>query len=274
MTSNTLHATPSTRRGDTLSVLSRHDLVRTLPTALRNERIKLSTIRSNRAILILTASIGAIASFSIAKWMTDDFHLISDAFVFSTLFTSMIASVAGILIFTSEVQHGTLTPTLTAQPTRWVVAFSKMQMAALFGGLLGLAGMAAGLVGALVGGLEVGSVTTILTTAMWGVLYTSVAAVLGLGVGLIARHSSVAIAGLLIWALVIESLIFTFVPEEFSRFLPFLAGDKMLAIEFQAAETDLTVAVLTRGQGALVFGLYAAVAIVIGTVLFRRRDVN
>jgi ABC-2 type transport system permease protein len=134
--------------------------------------------------------------------------------------------------------------------------------------------MSAGFAGAWLGGLEMGSTSTMLNTAMWAVLYTSVAAVLGLGVGLIARHSSVAISGLLIWALVVENLLDAFIPAEYSRFLPFLAGDEMLSIEVETGATDSIVAVLTRGQGALVFGFYAAVAIAVGAVLLNRRDTN
>ncbi|RLE17997.1 MAG: hypothetical protein DRJ50_13455 [Actinobacteria bacterium] len=206
--------------------------------------------------------------------MTDDFNVTTETSAFATVFTSIIAAVAGILIFTSEAQHGTLAPTLTAQPTRWVIAVSKMQVAALFGAALGLAGMTAGFVGALLGGLPLGSAATVLETALWATLYTSLAAVLGLGVGIITRHSSAAITGLLIWALVIESLLYTFLSSEYSRFLPFLAGDKMLAIEDFVEPAESGLAVLSRGQGALVFAAYAALAMVVGTVLLNRRDTN
>ncbi len=274
MTSTTLHQTPPTLLSNPPETLKRSDLTRALPAALRSEWIKLSTIRSNRAILGLTAAIGASVAFAVAKLMTDEVLLVSEVFVFSTLFTSMIAAVAGILIFTSEVQYGTLAPTLTAQPTRWMIALSKMAVAALFGAVLGLAGMSAGFAGAWLGGLEMGATSTMLETATWAVLYTSVAAVLGLGVGLIARHSSVAISGLLIWALVVENLLDAFIPAEYSRFLPFLAGDEMLGIAVETETTDSIVAVLTRGQGALVFGFYAFMAMTIGTVLLNRRDTN
>ena len=274
MTSELISQTPPRLLDTHPATLSRHDLATALPTTLKSEWIKLTTIRSNRAILAMTAAIGATASFAVAKLMTDDFTLISEAFVFSTLFTSMIAAVAGILIFTSEVQHGTLAPTLTAQPTRWIIAVSKMQVAALFGGALGLAGMTAGFVGALLGGLPLGSPSTIIETALWATLYTSLAAVLGLGVGMIARHSSAAITGLLIWALVVEGLLFALVPSEYARFLPFLAGDEMLGIEDFVDAPDTGIAVLTPGQGALVFAFYAAAALVIGTALLSRRDTN
>jgi ABC-2 type transport system permease protein len=274
MTSTTLQPTPPIALGDPPATLSRNDLTGSLPTTLKSEWIKLSTIRSSRVIVGLTAAIGASVAFAVAKLMTDEVLLVSEVFVFSTLFTSMIAAVAGILIFTAEVQYGTLAPTLTAQPTRWMIALSKMAVAALFGAALGLAGMSAGFAGAWLGGLEMGSTSTMLNTAMWAVLYTSVAAVLGLGVGLIARHSSVAISGLLIWALVVENLLDAFIPAEYSRFLPFLAGDEMLSIEVETETADSIVAVLTRGQGALVFGFYAAMAMTIGTVLLNRRDTN
>lgn len=276
MTSTTLQQTPSEllrvppERRNTRSVTS------ALRPTLKSEWIKLSTIRSNRIILAFTTVIGGVVAFAIAKLVTDQVLFVSGVFVFSTLFTSMIAAVAGILIFTSEAQHGTLAPTLTIQPTRWLIALSKVQITMAFGAVLGLAGMAAGFAGATLGGLPQGDTTAIFETTLWATLYTSLAAVLGLGVGMITRHSSAAIAGLLIWALVIESLLYAFVPSEYSRFLPFLAGDEMLKVqvEVDSADTDSILTVLSRGQGALVFGLYAVVAIVVGTVLVSRRDTN
>ena len=274
MTSELISRTAPQRLDPHQATLNRHDLAIALPATLNSEWIKLTTIRSNKVILAMTAAIGAIASFSVAKLMTDDFTLVSEAFVFSTLFTSMIAAVAGILIFTSESQHGTLAPTLTAQPTRWMIAIAKMQVAALFGAALGVAGMTAGFVGALLGGLPLGSAETILETGFWATLYTSLAAVLGLGVGMITSHSSAAITGLLIWALVVESLVYALIPGEYSRFLPFLAGDEMLGIENFVEPTETGLAVLTQGQGALVFAAYVALAMVGGTVLLSRRDTN
>lgn len=258
--------TPTTR--------SQHDTLKAIPTTLRSEWIKLSTIRSNKAILALTVAINGLVSWAVARFVTDEVLLVDEVFAFSTVFTAVFAAVAGILIFSSEAQHGTLAPTLTAQPARLVVAASKTIMAATFGALLGTAGLVAGVVGAALGGIEMGDTSTIIDTSLWAVLFVSLASVLGLGIGMIARHSTAAISGLLVWWLVVENLLNVFVAARFSRFLPFVAGNGMLAIEDDTASADALNAALTRPEDALVFGGYAAIALMIGTVLLYRRDTN
>jgi hypothetical protein len=121
-------------------------------------------------------------------------------------------------------------PVLTAQPSRWVTAAAKTVMAASRSLWLGAAGMTAGFVGGLLGGLEIGSTRTIVETALWALLYTSLAAVLGLSVGILVRHSSASLSGVLVWGLVLENLLTVFAPESASRFLPFVADNNLLGI--------------------------------------------
>lgn len=83
----------------------------------------------------------------------------SEVFVYPAVLVSVLAAVAGILLFSAEAQHGTLAVTLTAQPARWVVAAAKAATAAGSGLVLGAAGMAAGFGGAVVGGLFGGYAT-------------------------------------------------------------------------------------------------------------------
>lgn len=250
---------------------SKSDALAALPTALRSEWIKLSTIRSNKAILALTVALNGLMSWAIASFVTDEGVLYVDGvFSFSTVFTAVFAAVAGILIFSSEAQHGTLAPTLTAQPSRVVIAAAKTLIASAFGAVLGAAGLMAGLAGALAGPIATGNSSTIIDTSLWAVLYVSLASMLGLGIGMIARHSTAAISGLLVWWLVVENLLNVFVDSRFSRFLPFVAGNGLLAFSDDTA----SIGTLTRTEDALVFGAYAAIALIIGTVLLHQRDNN
>ncbi len=261
------NAIPATR--------SATDVVRSVPHMLHSEWIKLSSLRSNKAIIGLTLGVGGFVTWAVARYVTDGGDLtVSSVFTFATVFTAVFAAVAGILNFSSESQHGTLAPALTAQPTRSVIAFSKTVMASLFGAFLGATGLVAGLAGASLGGVPMGDTSTMLNTSLWAVLFTAVAAVLGLGIGMIARHSSAAISGLLVWWLVVENLLSVFVAERFSRFLPFVAGNGLLGVDTGPDPSGASELALTTTENALVFGGYAAVAMVIGTVLLYRRDTN
>ena len=201
------------------------------PGVLRSEWIKLSSLRANKAILGLSATAGAFTAWAVATLVTDEVQAIAQVFVFSTVLTAVFAAVAGILLFSSEAQHGTLTSALTAQPARWVIVAAKTMMATAFGLVLGAAGMAASVGGAVLGGLALGDTSAMAATTLWALLFTALSAVLGVGVGMIVRHSSGAISTLLVWGFVVENLFTLFLPERISRFLPFVAGNNLLGID-------------------------------------------
>ena len=252
-----------------------NDTLRAFPTTLKSEWIKVSTIRSNSAILALTIALNGLVSWAIANFVTDEGELfVNTLFAFSTLFTAVFAAVAGILIFSSEAQHGTLAPTLTAQPARLGIAAAKTLTAAAFGAVLGATGLIAGLVGASISDIETGDASTILGTSLWATLFVSLAAVLGLGIGMIARNSTVAISGLLVWWLVVENMLNAFIDPRLARFLPFVAGNGLLPLDDPAASIEALSISLTRTEDALIFGGYAAIALAIGTMLLSRRDTN
>lgn len=250
------------------------DDLRAVPTVLKSEWIKLSTVRANKAILGLTVAINGFAAWAVATSVEDEVLTVSRVFVFPALLTAVLAAVVGILLFTTEAQHGTLATTLTAQPARWVVAVSKTATAAALGLVLGAAGMAAAAAGALTGGLEVGDTATVAPTALYALLFTSLSALIGLGIGMIARHSAAAISGLLVWWFVGENLIRAFAPAGVSRFLPFDAGYRLLGVGSNLDTPEILAAALPRPSLALVFAAYATVGVVAGTALLYRRDTN
>ena len=248
--------------------------LRAMRDALRSERIKLTTVRSNKVLLALTVVIGAVAAFATAKLVTDEVLTVSQVFVYPAVFTAVFAAVAGILQITSEAQHRTLAVTLTAQPARHVIAASKALVAVGVGATLGSAGMAAAATGAALGGLAFGSTSAMAVTAGWALLYTSAAAIIGLGIGMAARHSAGAITGLLVWWFVAENLLRTFIPPTIGRFLPFDAGYRTLGVGSDFDTPKILAVALRRPQYALIFVTYAILALAVGTILLRRRDVN
>ena len=250
------------------------DDLKAFPTVLKSEWIKLSSLRANRAILAFTAIVGGFVSWAVATLVTDEVLVVSEVFVFSTVLTAAFAAVAGILLFTAETQHGTLAGALTAQPARWVIAGAKTITATALGIALGATGLATAAAGAVVGGLDLGDTPSMAATTGWALLFTTLATLLGLGVGMVVRHGSGAISGLLVWWLVVENLLALFLPEQATRFLPFFAGNSLLGIASDFATPESMAVALTRPENALVFGGYTAVALAVGTVLLYRRDTN
>jgi len=248
--------------------------IKAIPAALTSEWIKLTTVRSSQVMLGLNVAAGLLVSWAVAAFGTDEVLYVSETAFYWTVVVAIVVTVAGVLAFTAEVQHGTLAAALTAQPARWVLATAKVAMAVAFGLGMALAGIAAGFAGSLLGGLEIGDTTTMVTSTMWAVLYTSLAAVLGVGLGMIVRQSAIAVSGLLVWSFLLEGLFNLFLPVRVSRFLPFLAGDRMLAMDTTDMNPDAMAVALSRIEGGLVFAGYALLAVSIGTVLLYRRDVN
>jgi ABC-2 type transport system permease protein len=250
------------------------DDVRALPYALASEWIKLTTLRANRVILGLTAVIAMLVAWALATSSTDPTLTASELYIYPLPLIATLAIVTGILMFTGEAQHGTLAVMLTARPTRWVIVAAKAGMATMVGLALGATGMLAGFAGAILGGADHGAASALLSRSAWALLYIALAADIGLGVGMIVRHSAAAISGLLMWAFVIESLFAPALPDGLVHFLPFSAGYRLLDAG-KNFEAPVAIAhELARGQYALVFGGYALALLAVGTVLLHRRDTN
>ena len=255
-----------------------HDLA-AVPAAIRSEWIKLRSLRSNRAIFGFTIVAGVVMSWVLATFVkTDPYeHLpftVANTFMTATWLTTVLAVIAGILMHTSEVQHGTIANTIAAQPARWVTVAAKAAVAAGFGLAMGVVGIIAGLASAVASGMDMGDTSGLAVAAAWGLVLTSLAAVLGVGIGMIIRHSSAAVSTALVWTFVLENLIRSMAPAKLSRFLPFSAANGLLSIRSAGDTAKTLAAALTRPQDAVLFAGYTMVALIAGAVLLYRRDAD
>jgi ABC-2 type transport system permease protein len=257
---------PATRTGG--------DDGRALLAALRSEWIKVTTVRANRAVLGLTAVAGLAVSWAVATLVTDEVLVISEVGFYWTSVSSMLAAIVGVLLFGSDVQHGTLATAVVARPTRWVLAVAKTVTAAVLGLLVGAVGLAVGFGGAALAGLDAGDTSSLPASIGWALAFTTLAAVLGLGLAMVVRHSTAAIGGLLVWGFVVENLLTVFLAEQVTRFLPFYAGNHLLAYDSDLDSATALAVALTRPENALVFGGYAAITLGVGTLLLYRRDAD
>lgn len=261
---NPPHTQPATRpRAQHHETTGRPGLV----PALRSETLKLATVRSYRAIAALTVLVGGSAAFLVATLVTDEVITVAGIFSFSTVFTAVFAAVAGILTITTEAEHRTLPQSYAAQPRRQVVIAAKAVIVTTFAVALALSGLTAGALGATVGGAEMGDTANMPETVGWSVGFAALAALLGFGIGLVARHSAAAISGLLVWWLVVESLAAVFVDARYARFLPFVAGNGMLGI---VNEEEVTA--FPPATSALIFAGYATLALTVGIIVAHRSD--
>jgi hypothetical protein len=263
---------------DRTAVRTRADDAHAIPAALLSEWIKLTSLRANKVILALTAVVSSVIAGGLAATATasasDPAVPASELFIYPLPLVAMLAAVAGILMFTGEAQHGTLAVVLVARPARWVIVVAKTTTAAGVGVALGAAGMVAGFAGAAIGGAELGGGSHLVSRGLWASLYIVLAALIGLGVGMIVRHTAAAITGLLMWSFVVESLFAPLLPDGVLHLLPFSAGYRLLdagpQFEAPVAIADL----LGRPAYAVIFAGYALMSLAIGTILLYRRDSN
>lgn len=256
---------------------TRSDDIAAVPAAISSEWIKLRSLRSNRAIFGCTILFGVLMSWILATFVKTDPYdhrafTVAGSFMVSTWLTTVLAVIVGILAFTSEVQHGTISHAIAAQPARWVSVAGKVIVVAGFALAMGAAGMIAGFGGAWASGLHMGDTSGIGATVGWSLLLTCLAGMLGVGVGMIIRHSSAAVSAALVWTFVIENVVRSIAPTTVSRFLPFSAANGLLTIR-SAGDTAATIAArLSRPQDALLFATYTVVSLLVGTWLLNHRD--
>ena len=261
----------------TISIATPSPIARDLRAAIRSEWIKLRSVRATMIFVGLTAVVGVAMSLVLGTVVkTDPYdHLpftIGNTFLVSSWLTTLFAVVAGTLLFTSEVQHGTLAGALTARPSKPIIVSAKAVSAAALGFAMGVLGIVGGLVGGLISGMDAGDTSGALSGVAWALVLTTLASVLGLGVGLIVRHSAAAVTSVLIWALAVETLVRSIVPASVSRLLPFTAAHGLLGTRSAADTPETLAAALSSVGNAAVMGCWAAGAVAIGTVLLVRQD--
>jgi hypothetical protein len=245
-----------------------------LAAALRSEWIKFATIRANKILLAAAVIIGLLLTWATATFATAEVLTVPKLFAFPTALTAVLSTIAGALLFTSEVHHGTLAGSLTAHPSRWPIVTAKALLAAGFGLLLGAVGMVAGFVGALAGGVEMGDTSGMASTVLWGLLYTTGSGLIGLGVGMVVRHSAAAVSGVLVWWLVIEGLIVQTAPPEVVWFVPFDTGFRALGLESSYDVPAVVARGLSSPLHATIFWGYVMAALALGTMVVLRRDIE
>lgn len=270
----------------TTTATARTSTASTFPTAvvddvraaIRSEWIKLRSVRATPTFVGLAAVIGVGMSIILGSVVKDDpyEHLpftIGNTFLVSTWLTTLFSVVAGTLLFTSEVQHGSLAGSLAARPARTVIIAAKAVVAAALGFTMGALGILGGLAGGIASGMDTGDMSGAAAGAAWGLVLTTLAAVLGLGVGSVVRHSAAAVTAVLVWALAVETLVRGMVPATVSRLLPFTAAHGLLGTRSAADTPETLAAAFSSVQNAAVIGCWATVALVLGTALLNRRDV-
>ncbi|WP_066908177.1 ABC transporter permease [Millisia brevis] len=253
---------------------------------LRAEWIKLTSVKSPIWCAILVVVIG-VAMAGLIGWVARTSRANADQFGGQTIpfgigdalsgvsgLGTMVLMVLGALAITSEYRFGLIRTTFQALPRRTTVLIGKAVVYGLFGAVV--SAVAAGgaiLVARMVAGSEFAPDLSFDAPGAWRELYgvpivAFLAVVLAVGVGALLRQSAAAIAVLLLWSLLVESLVplFGSVGREITPFLPFVNANHFLGM-------TSTIEFHWGPWGSLLY--FAAVVLVIGAAaaaLVERRD--
>ncbi len=240
---------------------------------VRNEWLKLRTTRAPWLMLAAAQVLIVIgASGLLARKSAHDPTAQSGAVAHVGLL-SLVPLLLGIMAVAGEYRHHTITGTYLATPSRGRVVRAKLAVYTLAGLVFGL----------------VGSVTALLTTAIWlsakggslrlgdadlwrtvggGVLWNALFAAIGVGVGALVRNLVAAVAAALAWIALVEGLIGQAVGDSASRWLPLRAGSALGRVP--GASTH----VLPQWGGALTLLGYCVVLAATAVRTTVRRDVG
>lgn len=248
--------------------------------ALRAEWIKLTTLRSHWVLPIVGVAFCWLVVFLTAN-AADPFQFIdgrelSELIVGVSIVTIMLLGVVSVLATTGEITYNTFRPTFAATANRWVELAAKLMVVTVTTLVITAVTVAVAWLGAaaiLGDGRDVslgdrGAQGQLVALVLLGALLT----VLGMALAMLLRNSAAAIAILLLWPFVVESLIAGFLAvldqEGLIKFLPYAAGFQLVDLFNESGESDL----LSPIAGGIYFGCVVAGLWLLGALRTDRGD--
>ncbi|HKA96773.1 MAG TPA: ABC transporter permease subunit [Streptosporangiaceae bacterium] len=250
--------------------------------AVRSEITKIRSVRSTYwtllALVVVTIGLGAIACAGAASHPQEIDRASFDAVQNSLgglYVAQLVIAVLGALTITSEYSTGMIRTSLAVQPRRGTVFAAK---ALVFAGVSLVIGLvtcfASFFIGqAILSGSHL-SVTLgqpdVLRAVIGGALFLMVCGMLAYGLGAILRSTAAAITAA-VGLLFVLSILVNFLPGSWQanvdKWMPAIAGSQVWL-----TKTSPDNHMFSAWTGFGVFAAYAAIAMVVGLIVFRRRD--
>jgi ABC-2 type transport system permease protein len=249
--------------------------------AVRSEFTKIASVRSTywslMALIVVTVGIGAAAGTSAAHSDPGQLGASFDptqTSLYGLVLGQLIIGVLGVLTVTSEYSTGMIRTSLTSMPRRGtMIAAKAVVLAAVALGTGLVASFGAFFAGqGLMAGHHIGATLGqphVLRAVIGGALFLTASGLLGLGLGLILRSAAAAISAV-VGLLFVLFILAAQLPSAWhvSTWVPLNAGSQIWQTVAPAASTHM----LSAWAGFALFSGYAAVAIIGGLILFRKRD--
>jgi ABC-2 type transport system permease protein len=253
-----------------------------LAGTLRSEFIKIRSVRSTYwtliAMIIVTIGFGTLACFGAAQ-NQDQVGVNFDATqrsLVGLILGQLIIAVLGALTITSEYSTGMIRTSLTAMPRRGTLLAAK---GIVFAAVTFVAGLIASFASFFIGQAILSGkhldVTLgdphVLRAVIGGALFLTACGLLSFGLGLVLRHTAATITtsvGLLFVVLILSGFLPQSWQNDVNRWIPFNAGSGI----WRAVPAPPDQHAFAAWPGFAVLASYAAIAIIAGVILFRKRD--
>ena len=244
---------------------------------IRSEWLKLRTVRSNITMACFAVALPlAITLLTMAFKNIDsiDNRAVSGVLLGSGSLSILLFGIIGVLAITQEYSQGTIRLTLAANPRRTKVYVAKgIVLATLSGGLTAFVILVGNTAGEAI--LDSRGAVGKLSNDKMGQAYLGMIALsilvslLGMAIGTLTRNPPSAVAALVLWPLLLESLIggllSVIVNDQVFKWMPFQTG--MSALQLDNSEIDFG-----RWGSVGYFGLWILGFTLFAHLVFKRRD--
>ncbi len=252
-----------------------------LAGALRSEFTKIRSVRSSYwtllVMVIVTVGFGALLSFSATRNPHGpDFDAATHSLL-GLYFGQLCIGVLGVLVISSEYSTGMIRTTLTTMPRRGTIIVAKAAVFAVVAFVTGLiASFASFFVGQAIMSSDHISTTLshphVLRAVIGGALFLTASGLLAFGIGLLIRHSAGAITTV-VGLLFVLSIMINFLPQSWQnhvdKWVPANAGGQIWSV---LPSSPGSPPMFGPWTGFAVLCGYAAVTLIAGVILFRKRD--
>lgn len=247
-------------------------------TLVSVERIKLFSTRSPYWCLVAIAAFSLLFALLIA--LVDGGRAAIPALALQGVNLGMyVFMVLAALTVTTEYRFGTIRSTFLAAPHRTAVLTAKTVLVVILGAVVGLVASLAAFYLTKTLAKEPPAPLVLDTAADWRqvaghALLFAIAGVIAVAVGTLLRQTAGAVAVLLLWPLILESL-FGLIPtvgEKVGPWLPFRSASAFVSPTQDGGGFFVPPSGPTPVQGLLVFAATAVVLWVVAAVVVNKRD--
>ena len=240
------------------------------------ELLKLRSTRTALGLLLVTLGVSVVPALLLVALAPRDMIQSDAAASFFAVATSLVPYVAltfGILGMTNEYRHGTITYTYLATPHRGRVMLVKLAVFGLVGAAMMLLAtvlvQAVAVVGLSLRGVPY-AIDLSLTESALEVVVAGLMTAFGVALGALLRLQVPTVAGVLIWAFAVESIIAAVKPR-IGVWLPFTVFSQVTGGKLGGAGSAVG---LDRPVAFLVSVVYIAVLGVAAVLISMSRDVT